>query len=78
MSSITLNVADISCEHCERAITNALTPLEGVSTVQVDIPARQVRVDYDETRVTLDQMKEILQAEDYPVQSVAIAPAATQ
>ena len=38
MKTVVLNVPDISCEHCERAITGALTPVEGVRTVTVDIP----------------------------------------
>ncbi len=71
MASSVLNVPDISCEHCDRAITNALTPMQGVRTVNVDIPARQVHVDYDEAQVSLDQMKDVLREEDYPVESVA-------
>jgi copper chaperone len=70
MASTVLNVPDISCEHCERTITNALTPVEGVRIVQVDIPGRQVRVEYDEARVSVDQMKNVLEEEDYPVESV--------
>jgi len=70
MASTLLNVPDISCEHCERAITNALTPIEGVRTVNVDIPGKQVRVDYDEAQVSHDQMKDVLKEEDYPVESV--------
>nr|MBA2362273.1 heavy-metal-associated domain-containing protein [Chloroflexia bacterium] len=46
--TVTLNVPDISCEHCERTVTQALTPVEGVQAVRVDIPAKQVRVEYDE------------------------------
>ena len=71
MSSVTLNVPDISCEHCERAITNALTPVEGVRTVNLDIPGKQVRVEYDAAHVDVEKMKDILQDEDYPVESVA-------
>jgi copper chaperone len=71
MATTVLNVPDISCEHCERTITNALTPVEGVRSVNVDIPARQVRVDYDEAQVSVDRMKNVLQEEDYPVESVA-------
>ena len=71
MATSVLNVPDISCEHCERTITNALTPISGVRTVNVDIPGKQVRVDYDESRVSVDQMKDVLQEEDYPVESVA-------
>jgi copper chaperone len=71
VKTITLNVPDISCEHCERAITGALTPVAGVQHVQVDIPGKQVNVQYDEATVDVDQMKEILAEEDYPVESVA-------
>jgi copper chaperone len=71
MSTVTLNVPDISCEHCERAITNALRPVEGIQSVRVDIPAKQVRVEYDAAQVSIEKMNELLQKEDYPVESVA-------
>ena len=71
MSKVTLNVPDISCEHCERTITKALSPVEGVRSVRVDIPAKRVEVEYDEAAVGLDRMKAILQDEDYPVASVS-------
>ena len=70
MARSVLNVPDISCEHCEKTITEALTPVEGVRSVQVDIPAKQVRVEYDESTVDVDRMKAILQEEEYPVASV--------
>jgi copper chaperone len=71
MANTILNVPDISCEHCERTITNALTPMTGVRQVKVDIPSKQVRVDFDESQVSVDQMKDVLNEEDYPVESVA-------
>jgi copper chaperone CopZ len=71
VATTVLNVPDISCEHCERAITNALTPISGVQTVNVDIPGKRVRVDYDDSQVSVDQMKDVLRQEDYPVESVA-------
>jgi len=70
MANTVLNVPDISCEHCERTITNALTPVTGVRQVKVDIASKQVRVDFDESKVSVDQMKDVLQEEDYPVESV--------
>ena len=69
MAQIVLNVPDISCEHCQRTITNALTPVEGIRNVNVDIPAKQVSVEYDETKVDVDRMKAVLAEEDYPVES---------
>ena len=71
MASTVLNVPDISCEHCERTITNALTPIAGVRKVHVDISGRQVRVDYDEAQISIEQMQAVLQEEDYPVESIA-------
>lgn len=73
MAITILNVPDISCEHCEHAITTALTPVEGVRSVSVDIPAKQVRVQYDEAAIDVDRMKEILEEEDYPVASAQAA-----
>jgi copper chaperone len=70
MATTVLNVPDISCEHCERAITGALEPVAGVESVKVDIPAKQVQVAYDPAQVNVDRMKDILEEEDYPVASV--------
>ena len=70
MATNVLNVPDISCGHCQATITDALTPLEGVQAVNVDIPTRKVTVEYDPTIVGIDRMKEVLAEEDYPVESV--------
>jgi copper chaperone len=71
MTTTILHVPDISCEHCERTIKEALAPLAGVQRVAVDIPAKQVTVAYDATQVSVDRMKAILTEEDYPVASVS-------
>lgn len=71
MTETVLNVPNISCEHCERSVVEALTPTEGVENVRVDIPAKTVRVAYDADRVSVDQLSAILAAEDYPVASAS-------
>ena len=71
MAKTTLSVPDISCEHCERTITEALTPLDGVREVKVDIPGKTVNVEYDDKKVSVDRFKSILQEEEYPVESVS-------
>jgi copper chaperone len=73
MATSVLNVPDISCEHCQRTITGTLQPITGVQSVNVDISAKQVRVEYDPGQVSVDRLKDILQEEDYPVESVAAA-----
>jgi len=70
MAQTILSAPDISCEHCEHAITKALSPVDGIRLVKVDIPGKQVQVDYDDAVVGVDRMKEILEEEDYPVAAV--------
>ena len=67
MTTKLLTVPDISCSHCEHAITRALQPLAGVESVQVDIPGRLVTVVYDEQRIGIERIKGVLAEEDYPV-----------
>ena len=71
MTKKLLSVPNISCEHCERAIKKALDPLEGVESVRVDIPAHVVSVEFDERRVGLDRIKEVLLEEEYPVAAIS-------
>ena len=71
MEKTTFNVPDISCEHCEHAITEALKPIDGVQLVQVDIPTKLVTVTYDADKVSVDRFKDVLAEEDYPVASAS-------
>lgn len=50
MATATLKVTGMSCEHCVRAVTNALKQTDGVREARVDLQAGRAVVDYDETR----------------------------
>jgi len=71
MTTKVLTVPDISCVHCERAITNALEPLDGVVSVRVDIPAHLVAVEFDDGKVGLERIKEVLLEDEYTVSAVS-------
>lgn len=73
MTRAILTVPDISCDHCKRAVMEALSPIEGVRAVDVDVAAKQVAVEYDDTVVDLNLLKETLAEEDYPVASATTA-----
>lgn len=70
MSSVTLNVPGISCEHCERTIVNTLKDEPGVESVQVNVPSRKVYLSYDDKSLSLDHVKELLDEEGYTVEGV--------
>ncbi len=48
MAITTLSVPEIHCEHCRSAIEGAVSPIDGVDGVEVDVPAATVRVDHDD------------------------------
>jgi copper chaperone len=71
MAQVVLTVPDISCGHCEMTVKKALAPVAGVRSVDVDIPTKQVTVDYDQGQTDVERFKAVLAEEDYPVASVA-------
>ncbi len=68
--TITLKAPDISCDHCINTIRKAVTKLPGVEFVKGDIPAKTVTMRYEASRTKLDQIKQAMGEEDYPVASV--------
>ena len=69
MTRIILAVPDISCEHCQRAIEGALQNEAGVAAVRVDVPTRQVFLDYDPSAISMDKVTAILDDEGYAIAS---------
>ena len=57
---------DISCEHCARAITGALSAIDGVAAVSVDVDGQRVEVEYDASTATADEIDARLEEEGYP------------
>lgn len=67
MKQITLNVEGMSCSHCVNAVTKAVTALDGVSEVKVDLAEKTVTVDYHADEVSLESIKEAIEEEGYDV-----------
>lgn len=67
MSTITLDVKGMSCNHCVNSVEGALGKLAGVSSAKVDLAANQVTVSYDEGTVSVDQLKEAIEDQGYDV-----------
>ena len=67
MKKITLNVEGMSCSHCVNAVKNAVTALDGVSEVEVDLEGKTATVEYQADEVTLERIKEAIEEEGYDV-----------
>ncbi|ANB59038.1 MULTISPECIES: copper chaperone CopZ [Bacillales] len=65
--AITLQVEGMTCGHCKMAVTNALKKLDGVRNVEVHLQEGTVDVDYDETKVSVEKLKEAIEEQGYDV-----------
>lgn len=63
----TLKVSGMTCEHCEQAVKKALESLNGVFGVEVHLDTGNVDVTYDESRVTIEMMRETIEEQGYDV-----------
>lgn len=67
MTTQTIPVPEIHCEHCKSSVEGALGPMEGVHGARVDLDNRQVTVDYDESTVSLAVLVGAIEEQGYDV-----------
>ena len=65
MSTTTLSVPGIHCDHCKSSIEGALGQLHGVTSAEVSVGAKTVTVDYDEEQVDLDAIRDAIEQQGY-------------
>lgn len=67
MKSLTLDVKGMTCGHCKMSVNGALTDLDGVSDVEINLETGKVEVVYDENKVDTEKMKEAIEDQGYDV-----------
>ena len=67
MTTMTISVPEIHCEHCKSSIEGALAPLPGVTSARVDVPARTVTVEVDETLTDRERLVAAIEEQGYDV-----------
>lgn len=66
MEKSILKVDGMSCEHCIKAITNAVGALPSVSNVSVDLKAKTVTVEHGQA-LSLDKIKYEIEEQGYDI-----------
>lgn len=69
MTTLTLNVPDISCGHCKSSIEGAVGELSGIEKVEVHIDARTVDVAFDDAVLQRDAIVSAIESQGYDVAS---------
>ena len=57
MTTETIKVEGMMCGNCQMHVTKAVSGVDGVSKVDVDLKDGQVTVDYDEGKTNIDTIK---------------------
>jgi copper chaperone len=64
---MTISVPEIHCNHCKHSIEGALAPLPGVASARVDVDARMVTVEVDETVTDRGRLVAAIEEQGYDV-----------
>jgi len=65
--SVCLTVNGMSCSHCENSVKKAVSALDGVDSVSVDLAGRKVCVEYDPAKVNIDSIAAAIEDQGYDV-----------
>ena len=67
MTTMTISVPEIHCDHCKHAIEGALAPLPGVRSAHVDVAGRTVTVEVDEAVTDRARLVAAIEDQGYDV-----------
>jgi copper chaperone len=67
MTTMTITVPEIHCDHCQHSIEGALASLPGVTSARVDIDAKTVTVAVDEAVTDRARLVAAIQEQGYEV-----------
>ena len=60
MTKTKLKIDGMSCQHCVKTVTNALTELEGVKRAKVNLRKGEAVVHFDDDRVNIANLTEAI------------------
>lgn len=67
MTQISLQVPEVHCDHCKVSLEGAVGSLGGVATVEVAIADSTITVDYDDSQVEIQRIKDAIEEQGYAV-----------
>jgi copper chaperone len=67
MKEITISIEGMMCGHCQMAVTKALTELEGVTDVEVSLNPAQAKVNYNSSKIDIEDLKGVITESGYKV-----------
>lgn len=60
MEKTIIGVNGMTCNHCKMSVENALKRLDGVNSAEVSLENKNVTVEFDNSKIGLDALKEAI------------------
>lgn len=62
-----LIIEGMSCSHCKNAVEKAVKSLPGINFAEVDLAAKKLTVDFDDTKTDIDQVRAVVEDAGFEV-----------
>jgi copper ion binding protein len=72
MATATLKISGMTCQHCVRAVTDALEGHDGVRSARVDLEGGRAQVEYDDALVTPRDLANAVAEEGYEAEEAQL------
>ncbi len=66
---VTIGVYGMTCGHCQKRVADAISSLEGVRSVEVDLESERATVSFDLQKISLDDIKGAIQKAGYSTET---------
>ena len=70
MKKAVMQLETLTCPTCIKKVEGALSKVGGVETVQVLFNASKAKIDFDDAKVSSDQLKDVVEKLGYDVLSI--------
>lgn len=67
MMKETIGVQGMTCMNCVKSVEGSVDQLEGVKKVKVSLDDAHVKVSFNDSKISLDQIKEMIEEQGYEV-----------
>lgn len=67
MTTVTLNIDGMTCGGCVKSVTRILSELDGVSHAEVNLENKSAVVNFDESKVKINQLVDAVEDGGYDV-----------
>ncbi len=65
MAKAIIKIEGMSCDHCRMTIEKQLNSIEGVKDATVSLEKKNAEIEYDDTKVNLEQLKKAIEEVGY-------------